>query len=329
MLSKLASASSAPLAEHKCPYCPKTFETPRGSLVHLGQSPKCIAARRAASSAVVQSAKAPRAAPPDAKAAAFRSEQRSHVSAALASLRGDDDNLGDASMGRIKQKVTSILGRAEAELVRRLQHFSTSTSDPELKRIVHETLDVFNGLESAEREFAYLTEHVQYIEPVEHVFDTSVARTVDAEGFTYSEKMVKHRGYYIPMSATLERLLQLDPHALEMVLASQRAWFAAPPPKGTTQKVYIDIPDGILFEEHPELGRSQRGKAQGGRLKLCLVLYYDGIEVRIARRGGGGAAARGGRAGGRASAGAAAANTLPPSLRAQSEKLRALPAALR
>ena len=225
-----------------------------------------------------QRGKIPKPAPRDPKADEFRRERQAHVSTALASLRGDQDNMGDAAMGRIKQKFTSVLGRCEKELVRRLQQHSTSTSNPDLKSIVHEVLDVFNGLETAEREFGYLTDHVQYIEPVEHVFGELPAHTTDAEGFTYSAKKVKHSGFYVPMTRVIERLLQLDPAALEMVMVTQRKWFSERPPKGTSQKVYVDIDCAKLFEEHPELGRAQWGQPQGGRVKICIVMYYDGIE---------------------------------------------------
>ena len=55
---------------------------------------------------------------------------------------------------------------------------------------------------------------------------------------------------------------------------------AKAPKGGTSKKVYVDVPDSVLFDEHPELGNSQRGKPQGGRVKLCFIMYYDGLEVR-------------------------------------------------
>ena len=48
----------------------------------------------------------------------------------------------------------------------------------------------------------------------------------------------------------------------------------------TTTRVYADIPDGDLFDDHEMLGASQRGNPKWkGRIEICIVLYYDGLEV--------------------------------------------------
>ena len=274
-----STSLAAPPSANKCAYCPKVFDTPRGKLTHLGMSTLCMAAHRSSGIAAEKRAKAPKVAPPDPMRAVFETQRRDMVSDACASLRGDESNLGDAQMSRIKSKLAPILMCAEKELVRRFEAAAKSTTTPDMKAIVHEVLDVFNGLETSEREFAYLVNKVPYIEPVQHVFGKSMAHTTDAEGFTYSKKEVVHRGYYMPMTGVIERLLQADPHALEMVLRTQHEWFAKPPKRGASKKIYVDVPDGLLFDEHPELGRSQRGKAQNGRIKLCLIMYYDGLEV--------------------------------------------------
>lgn len=61
---------------------------------------------------------------------------------------------------------------------------------------------------------------------------------------------------------------------------SQRRWSAIPPPKGTTQRVYADVDEGDLFKEHEVLGDSQRGNPfWNGRIRICIKLYYDGLEV--------------------------------------------------
>ena len=83
----------------------------------------------------------------------------------------------------------------------------------------------------------------------------------------------------MPMARITERLLQEDPRAWEMTLLAQRKWFTHPPKKGTSQKIYFDVDDGDLFDEHPELGAAQRGKAADGKIRFCIIMYYDGLEV--------------------------------------------------
>lgn len=272
--SSALTGSVAPVSgKHGCPGCSKTYPTWRGAATHLGASESCKAKHKEAGKQVLAKAKAQRV-PIDAGKAAFEMERTHVVANSLADLR-EDGNLADAQVDRIKQKVSSMLQICEKELVRRFQ----PKMDASLKRTVHEVLNVFNGLETGNKEHAYIKDHCQYIEPVEHVFGKSLAHTTDAEGFTYSKKMVTHKGYYIPMTRTIERLFQLDSRAWEMVLASQRKWFASQPQKGTAQKVYVDVDDGLLFDEHPELGAAQRGKAANGKIRLCIIMYYDGLEV--------------------------------------------------
>lgn len=259
--------------KHSCPGCSKVFPTWRGAATHLGGSQACKEKHKEAGKQVQANAKARRVVPIDTGLAKFR-EERTHVVAnCLADLR-DESEMSDMQVDRVKHKIASMLQVCEKELVRRLELLT-----PSLKSTVHEVLDIFNGLENKRQELSYLKGGCQFIEPVEHIFGTSLAHTTDAEGFTYSKKKVTHRGHYIPMARTIERLLQEDPRAMEMVLASQRKWFMTPPRKGTAQKIYLDVDDGLLFDEHPELGAAQRGTGANGKIRLCIIMYYDGLEV--------------------------------------------------
>ena len=282
MLICAASRASAvvPAAVHSCPGCTKKFSTWRSAATHLGSSSTCMAKHREKGKLELRQAKAPRVLV-DPQKAVFEKERKHVVANGLADLR--ENGLGDAQMGRIKEKVKGMLHCCEKKLVRRLKDVSRSSVGPSLESTVREVLDVFNGLETHNKEFNYLRQGCQYIEPVEHVFGRTLSHTTDAEGFTYSKKTVTHKGYYMPMTRVLERLFQEDPRAWEMVLLSQNKWFAKPPAKGASQKIYFDVDDGDLFDEHPELGACQRGKAANGKIRLCIILYYDGLEVADAR----------------------------------------------
>jgi hypothetical protein len=190
--------------------------------------------------------------------------------------------MGAAQLGRVTVQMKSIMSVCAAELARRLEPKSRSMEGVTAKYIVDEVLDVFSGLETQDQLFNHLAKKYPYIEPVEHVFGYDQVHTTDAEGFTYSKKDVKCSGWYMPMGRVVERLLQEDPRALEMVMRTQAEWAAEAPPHGTSKRVYIDVTHGDLFKEHPELGDAQRGKAQHG-LRLCFILYYDGLEVTDSR----------------------------------------------
>ena len=181
--------------------------------------------------------------------------------------------MGAAQLGRVTVQMKSIMSVCAAELARRLEPKSRSMEGVTAKYIVDEVLDVFSGLETQDQLFNHLAKKYPYIEPVEHVFGYDQVHTTDAEGFTYSKKDVKCSGWYMPMGRVVERLLQEDPRALEMVMRTQAEWAAEAPPHGTSKRVYIDVTHGDLFKEHPELGDAQRGKAQHG-LRLCFILRF-------------------------------------------------------
>ena len=281
--STAAASSSAHTAlsdaggKHRCPSCSKVFPTWRGAATHLGGSPSCKEQHKEAGKLVLANAKAPRV-PIDHGKAAFRLERTHVVANALADLR-EGSELSDVQVGHVKQKMSSMLQICEKELVRRLEPKMRAAADVSLRSTVRDVLDIFDGLENVNKEVGYLKGGCQFIEPVEHIFGTSLAHTTDAEGYTYSKKKVTHKGYYMPMTRTIERLLQEDPRAMEQVLASQKKWFIDPPRKGTAQKIYLDVDDAFLFDEHPELGACQRGKGANGKIRLCLIMYYDGLEV--------------------------------------------------
>ena len=183
--SSALTGSVAPVSgKHGCPGCSKTYPTWRGAATHLGASESCKAKHKEAGKQVLAKAKAQRV-PTDPGKAAFEKERTHVVANSLADLR-EDDNLSDAQVDRIKQKVSSMLQISEKELVRRFQPRMKSTEDASLERTVHEVLNVVNGLENGNMEHAYIKDHCQYIEPVEHVFGKSLAHTTNAEGFTYS-----------------------------------------------------------------------------------------------------------------------------------------------
>ena len=96
--------------------------------------------------------------------------------------------------------------------------------------------------------------------------------TVDAEGFRVGKAKERNDVCYdIPLSDHIERLVGNDRQAWEMILATQEEWAVRPPPSGTSEVVYVDIPDGSVFQEHPAFGRNSRLNKPGEPIQLGYV----------------------------------------------------------
>ena len=78
--------------------------------------------------------------------------------------------------------------------------------------------------------------------------------------------------YDVPLKATLEALLCDDPSLVEKLRTAAAGW-ASPEPV----TVYVDIPHGSVFRDHPELGIS--ADKSDGSVRLAFILYYDDVEV--------------------------------------------------
>lgn len=75
--------------------------------------------------------------------------------------------------------------------------------------------------------------------------------------------------------------LRYDKRAWSQVKASQQRWRENPPTSGSSELVIMDITDGSVFKEHPELGKAMAGKepSEDEPIRLAIGLYYDGVET--------------------------------------------------
>jgi len=53
------------------------------------------------------------------------------------------------------------------------------------------------------------------------------------------------------------------------------AWSAGGKKKQDSETILFDIPDGLLFQTHPELSKPDAT----GTVRLAFILYYDDIQV--------------------------------------------------
>jgi len=62
---------------------------------------------------------------------------------------------------------------------------------------------------------------------------------------------------------------------LRQAEASIAAWSAGGKKSQKPDTILFDIPHGLLFQTHPELGKADNS----GTLRLAFILYYDDIQI--------------------------------------------------
>jgi hypothetical protein len=132
------------------------------------------------------------------------------------------------------------------------------------------------GLRTSKTEHAFRREKYGevMVEPVERFLGDWEETEELPDGST---KTTKHSDYCydMPFEQVLERLLLYNPAIWADVVETQASWWANPPAGGSSQGFVMDIPDGMQFKSHPELGTPP----ESGVHKLAFDLYYDEIEL--------------------------------------------------
>ena len=59
--------------------------------------------------------------------------------------------------------------------------------------------------------------------------------------------------------------------------SAAQSWARRKHSPGDKKYVYVDLPDGARFRDHPELGAN--ADRSDGALRLAFILYYDELEV--------------------------------------------------
>ena len=188
-----------------------------------------------------------------------------------------------------KTKVRGWLQKAADELVRRLDGRGAISRD-DLRDVVCSVLDLFAGIETEKKEAAALRERVPLVPIVYRELGRRTLHSMDTDGFeTGPPRVIVDFCYDVPVTCSLARLLQHDPRAWQMVQETMETWSRKRPGKRPRleKRIIADLPDGTVFEEHPELGIKARAEelASGGTpgsrarpYKIAISLYYDGVN---------------------------------------------------
>jgi len=223
------------------------------------------------------------------QATVYKDSTRQEVGNDLADWRFSK-YIPSTTVDSVKAKVRGWLQKAADELVRRLDGRGGAMSRDDLRNVVCSVLDLFNGIETEKKEAAALRDRVPMLPIVYRELGRRRLHSVDADGFeTGPSREIVDYCYDVPVTCSLARLLQHDPRAWQMVQETMETWSRKIPNKRSRlhHRFIADLPDGAVFEEHPELGIKARAEelARGGTpgstarpYKIAISLYYDGVN---------------------------------------------------
>ena len=160
---------------------------------------------------------------------------------------------------------------------------------------VNKIVDIFNGVETDKLEAAHLRRSLakagaDLVEPKQRLLGTRMVYSKDADGNEFGSGREKTSYCYdIPVDSNVIRLLQNAPRAWQMVQESMKRWSKDPPLPGTTERHFMDLPDGYAWENHPMLGtpvararmREACASLDAGKcavVRLAFLLSYDGVD---------------------------------------------------
>ena len=266
-----------------CPGCPETFQTYRGYSTHMGMNKSC--ARLLGLQERKQKEEGPSPAQMHARAGMYKSDMSRQVNWDLSELR-IGRLIGGAHTDHIKVQARLWLDMIEEELVQRLEgRDRTTNGKQDLREVVHDVLDIFDGQETEAQEMRFLRGYVPTMDVKERRLGTRESHTTDAEGFRVGRARASTSDvvYDIPLGEHIARLIQHDTQAWKMIVATQEEWAERRPASGTTSKVvYVDIPDGDVFREHPAFGRNRQLNQPGAPIQLGCCLSYDDVTFNNA-----------------------------------------------
>ena len=278
--------ASPPLSEdewwHACPGCPQTFETYHGYSTHMGMNKSCASLRGLRER--MQQEKGPSPEQMHARAGLYKSDMARQVNWDLSELRVGR-LIGGATTDHIKVQTRLWLDKIEEELVQRVEGRDWTNGKQELREVVHDVLDIFDGQQTEAQEMCVLRGYVPVMDVIERQLGTRESHTTDAEGFRVGRARSGTIDvvYDIPLDQHIGRLIQNDTQAWNMILATQEEWAERRPPPGTTSEyIYVDIPDGTVFREHPAFGRNPRLNQPGAPIQLGICLSYDDVTFNNA-----------------------------------------------
>ena len=165
-----------------------------------------------------------------------------------------------------KALVRDHVTACKEEVLRRL---GRGKSPAEVQGLSDTLKDIFEVHRHVETE-SELTHRVQPVTPVEReLLDEPNERGVP-QGLRRGDHV-----YDVPICESLKAILRDRPCLLRRCREAAASWVN--PRAGESLTVFSDIPDGAVFQAHPELGVG--ADCSDGAVRLAFILYYDEVEV--------------------------------------------------
>ena len=165
------------------------------------------------------------------------------------------DLMPQTSVDKVRGVMSRHIAGMQGEVNRRLAASSVNN----LQEVVASVFDVHRGQETAGQLRARF-------EPA-----PAVRRDlIDDRGGRVGDHV-----YDVPISEGIRAILRDNPSVLSQLQEAAASW--ANPKKGESKTVFVDISDGSILQEHPELGVS--ADRSDGAVRLGFILYYDDVEV--------------------------------------------------
>ena len=162
------------------------------------------------------------------------------------------------------------MGKLKDEVLRRLAN--TPSEYESLEAIIGTVFDVHRGIETTAKEDRALRTSVKPVQPVPRELIDAPDENGQATGPRKSDFV-----YDISIKEELEAMVRADPTILEQLRERADEWVREGLSRGSSKKVYVDISDGAIIQNHPELGVA--ADRSDGSVRLAFILYDDDLEV--------------------------------------------------
>jgi hypothetical protein len=193
------------------------------------------------------------------------------------------DHVPSTTVKKVGEWKHAGMVEAKEEVLRRLRYRETLPPEeqPSLESCIGDVFSVYQQLQGRTSE----TQYSKLVDPIVPV-RRALIDTPDSDGQATGPRRGDHV-YDVPLISrgagdalergTLQALVDSDPSLVPQLRELMAQWATQQPNAGDSVRVYVDLADGSIMRNHPELGVS--ADQSDGAVRLAFILYYDDVEV--------------------------------------------------